>query len=143
MDEILQAIIQEHSKRPRHYHKQLCPPAGCHLAVNPLCGDELTLFVTAEPGGLVVSFEGAGCAVSQASASLLAECCQGKTWEETLEWGASLSAALENGAMPKAPLPASLEHLFPLQAFPRRVPCALLAWQALAAIAAQREQAGQ
>lgn len=78
-DELYQEQILDHYKYPRH--KQAMPLyTAKYRSVNPLCGDELTIYLKENPNGtLTLSFTGQGCAISQASASLLVERLQGKT----------------------------------------------------------------
>jgi nitrogen fixation protein NifU and related proteins len=80
--DLYQDIILDHGQRPRNFRK---PEHPSHLAQghNPLCGDRVTVFVTLEGGRIAdVSFQGRGCAISQASASLMTEILKGKTTEE-------------------------------------------------------------
>ncbi len=88
MDEDLyQEQILDHYRYPRHKGK-IARANVVYREVNPLCGDELTFYAAVENGTIKsLSFEGQGCAISQASASLLAEFLQGKTVAEALALG--------------------------------------------------------
>jgi len=143
--ELYQATILEHNKRPRNFAKLEHPTheADGH---NPLCGDALTLQARVdEQGRLVeVAFQGTGCAISKASASLMTEHVKGKTIGEVQGDFERFHALLT--APPGAP--AATEGLGKLAVFsgvreyPVRVKCATLAWHALkAALEARGETA--
>ncbi|MCU0792993.1 MAG: SUF system NifU family Fe-S cluster assembly protein [Opitutaceae bacterium] len=138
--EIHQAIIDEHRRRPRHRGPL---PAATHVATreNPACGDRCTLYLRLESDRIAaVGFTGAGCALSQASASLACVALTGRTAAEA----ASLAAVIETlvrGAPStepaSPPAPGDLAALGLARAYPARHACALLAWEtALAALAA-------
>src|SRR5580658_8709372 len=77
--ELYQDVILEHSKTPRNYREL---PAANHKAegYNPLCGDRFTVFVTTEGGKISdISFQGTGCAISKASASMMTQSLKGKS----------------------------------------------------------------
>src|SRR6185437_15892553 len=82
LSDLYQEVILDHNRRPRNFH----PLAGAsHSAegYNPLCGDRLTLYVKIDDGTVTdVSFEGAGCAISKASASLMTDAVKGKSVAE-------------------------------------------------------------
>lgn len=81
--DLYQDVILDHGRRPRN-HRVLDPPARKLEGFNPLCGDRIQMYVLLDEDGVVkdVSFQGTGCAVSQASASILTEICRGKTREQ-------------------------------------------------------------
>ena len=83
MDELYQQVILDHNRRPRHFYK---PDKPTHKAegFNPLCGDHYHVYLTLNRDGTIeeVAFEGAGCAISKASLSIMTEALQGKTPEE-------------------------------------------------------------
>ena len=87
--ELYQEVILDHSKAPRNFRT---PAAITHEADgrNPLCGDTFTVFVDVEEGRIKdIGFQGHGCAISTASASMMTECLKGKTVEEgknLFEW---------------------------------------------------------
>ena len=84
--DLYQEVILDHAQNPRNYGK--LQGAAVAQEKNPSCGDILTLYVRIEQGVLKdVRFEGAGCALSQAAASLLTEEAKGKTVEEVRQWG--------------------------------------------------------
>src|SRR5689334_19044447 len=80
--ELYQEIIIDHNNNPRN-HREIANATRHALGFNPLCGDKLTVFLTIHNDLIEdISFLGCGCAISQASASLMTEALQGKTVEE-------------------------------------------------------------
>lgn|SRR5690606_6771199 len=143
--ELYQATILEHNKRPRNFGKldHATHEADGH---NPLCGDSLTLYARVGADGRIeaVSFEGSGCAISKASASLMTEQMKGRT---VAEFEAQFARFHELVTAPPGAEPP-LEGLGKLAVFsgvreyPARVKCATLAWHALrAALEAKGETA--
>jgi nitrogen fixation protein NifU and related proteins len=131
--ELYQQVILDHNKSPRNFHKM----EGATRSVegyNPLCGDHYTVFVKMDGNRIVdVSFEGAGCAISKASASVMSALVKGKTREEADE----LFEAFHRLVKGELKGEESLERLGKLAAFagvsefPARVKCASLAWHTL------------
>jgi len=129
--ELYQEIILDHSRHPRHYGALA---AATHKAegYNPLCGDRVTVYLALDGEGRVadIKFEGAGCAISQASASLMTEMLAGKTQAEaaTLMQGfLHLVKGEDAGDLPEEAR-EHLEVMGGLSQFPMRVKCATLAW---------------
>ena len=129
--ELYQEIILDHSRHPRHYGALA---AATHKAegYNPLCGDRVTVYLALDGEGRVadIKFEGAGCAISQASASLMTEMLAGKTQTEaaTLMQGfLHLVKGEDAGDLPEEAR-EHLEVMVGLSQFPMRVKCATLAW---------------
>lgn len=125
-DEVEREIVYDHYRRPRH-SGQL--GAGAVRLENPSCGDELTMSLGGE--GLVeFRFEGKGCSISQASASMMAELLSGKTREEALALAERVLGVFRGDLDP-----ALLEDLGDIAVLagiaklPVRVKCAALAWQ--------------
>nr|MCH9689122.1 SUF system NifU family Fe-S cluster assembly protein [Gammaproteobacteria bacterium] len=76
---LYQEVILDHNRAPRNHHAMTCPTCEAR-GVNPLCGDKLTVYVLLSDGLIKeISFLGEGCAISQASASLMTEALKGKT----------------------------------------------------------------
>jgi len=133
--ELYQETILDHSRRPRNF--RLIDDADCKAeGLNPLCGDRVTIFVRLEDGAMKdVSFQGSGCAISTASASMMTEKVKGKTAEEAL----SLFAGFHDLVTGKRDAAGNDSELGKLQVFsgvsefPIRVKCATLAWHALKA----------
>ena len=141
--DLYQQVIVDHSKRPRNLH----PLEGANRKVegyNPLCGDKITIYAKVENGVVAdISFEGSGCAISTASASLLTESLKGKTLAEAealFESFHSLLTGLEPAA--EAPKLGKLVVFSGVCDYPTRVKCATLAWHTLhAALHGEGEKA--
>jgi len=132
LQDLYQQVIVDHSKRPRNFH----PLADATRKVeghNPLCGDNITIYLKLE-GGLVkdISFEGSGCAISTASASLLTESLKGKTLADAESLFESFHD-LVTGLEPSHETPGlgKLEVFSGVCDYPTRVKCATLAWHTL------------
>lgn len=137
MDDLLslyQEMILEHKKNPRNF-REIPPPAQQARGFNPLCGDKLTLFLRVE-GGVIeeAAFQGEGCAISTASASMMTEAVKGKPVEEAHRLFQRFHA-LVTGQPPPADAVAlgKLAAFEGVRAFPMRVKCASLAWHTLEA----------
>jgi nitrogen fixation protein NifU and related proteins len=132
-------VIVDHSKHPRNLRTlEACRKAD---GFNPLCGDRLTVYVQVDNGVIKdVSFEGLGCAIAIASASLMTECVKGKTVEEADALFARVQRMI--GTSPDAPVDelGELSALAGVRRFPVRVKCATLPWHALRAAAAAGDQ---
>jgi nitrogen fixation NifU-like protein len=132
LDELYQQVLLDHYRSPRHYGR---PPGADREAegFNPLCGDRVKLFVGLDGEAIrALGFEGSGCAISTASASLLCEALQGRTRDEARALSAAFRATV-TGAVPPDEGLGKLAALAGVSAFPMRVKCATLAWHALEA----------
>jgi nitrogen fixation protein NifU and related proteins len=134
--ELYQEIILDHSRHPRHFGPL---PAASHVAEghNPLCGDRVKVYLRVDANGRIddVSFEGRGCAISVASASLMTEMLQGRRIEdaEKLMGGFLHLVKGENVDSLGEDDRERLEVMAGVSAFPMRVKCATLAWHAMKA----------
>ena len=136
--ELYQDIILDHGRHPRNFRKIEHPTHFAH-GYNPLCGDRVTVYLSLEGERITdVAFQGRGCAISTAAASLMTEVLKGKTIDEARALFAQFHARVTGGQ--PAVLPGSLseeaERLEPLtgvKAYPARVKCATLSWHALEA----------
>jgi nitrogen fixation protein NifU and related proteins len=136
--DLYQDIILDHGQHPRNFRVQEHPS---HMAQghNPLCGDRVTIYLTLDGDRIAdVSFQGRGCAISQASASLMTEILKGKTLPEAQALFRGFHAKVTGGEAPAADqaLEEDMERLEPLsgvKAYPARVKCATLAWHAFEA----------
>ena len=130
--ELYQDIILDHNRRPRNFGAL---PAASHRAEghNPLCGDQVAVAVQLD-GEVIrdIAFEGSGCAISTASASLMTEAVRGKTVEEALRLFGRFHAVL-TGAAPADDELGKLAALEGVREYPMRVKCATLAWHTLKA----------
>ena len=135
LTDLYQELILDHNRRPRNYGV-LADATHTARGHNPLCGDKLALYLHLDGDRITgVSFEGSGCAISKASASLMTEAVRGKTRDEA-------TAIFDRfHAMITAPMdqPVDLESAGKLavfsgvREFPMRVKCASLAWHTLQA----------
>ena len=132
---LYQEVIIDHGRHPRN-HKKLDDHNRCQKGYNPLCGDRLILYLKVENDCVVdVGFEGAGCAISMASASLMTEQIKGKTIGETLQLFQAFHQ-LVTEQKPSASIQDCLGKLTVLggvREFPTRVKCATLAWHTMKA----------
>jgi nitrogen fixation NifU-like protein len=130
--ELYQETILEHSRKPRNYGEL---PSANHKAegFNPLCGDHYTVFVNVKDGAIAeISFHGAGCAISKASASMMTQSLKGKSTEEA-EALFSQFHDLVTGTGGKPEELGKLAAFAGVSEFPLRVKCATLAWHAMRA----------
>ena len=135
LSELYQQVILDHNKKPRNFHKI---DAANHTAegFNPLCGDQLTVYAQLEEGTLKdVSFEGSGCAISKAAASMMTVAVKGKTRQDA-ETLFNEFHRMVTGDLDEENEPNDLGHLkifAGVREFPVRVKCASLAWHTLKA----------
>jgi nitrogen fixation NifU-like protein len=138
LDDLYQEVILDHNRRPRNFHTM--EDGRKAEGYNPLCGDRLTVYLHVTDGIITdASFQGSGCAISKASASLMTESVKGKTLAEA-------DALFERfHRMVTTPPEETVEDLGKLSAlggvrqFPLRVKCASLAWHTLRAAADARD----
>lgn len=130
--DLYQEVILDHSKRPRNFHAM--PHADRKAeGYNPLCGDRETVFLDLEGDVLKdVSFTGAGCAISTASASMMTESLKGKTRAEADALFERFHALI-TGKGEAAPELGKLAVFSGVREFPVRVKCATLPWHTLKA----------
>lgn len=140
--ELYQEVILDHNRRPRNF-RELADANHKAEGFNPLCGDRLTLFLKLD-GDVIrdASFQGSGCAISKASASLLTDSVKGKTVAETaalFERFHRMVTLAPDASEDFSDL-GKLAVLSGVREFPVRVKCASLAWHTLrAALAAKQE----
>lgn len=130
-EELYQQVILDHSKRPRNFG----PLEGDAVRVdgdNPSCGDEIHLHVRFTPEGSVqdIKFTGMGCAISQASASLMTLKLKGKSNEESRQLLAAFEDLVTSGTHEPPKTLGDLRLFSGVRKFPQRVKCAMLAWRA-------------
>lgn len=133
LSELYQQVILDHNKKPRNFHKL---ENANHSAegFNPLCGDHLTVYLALENDAVKdVSFEGSGCAISKAAASMMTQAVKGKTKEqaETLfgEFHRMVTGDLDDE--PEQSGLGNLRIFAGVREFPVRVKCATLPWHTL------------
>ena len=140
--DLYQEVILDHTKRPRNFGtlEHATHRAQGH---NPLCGDQLALFVRIEDGRLCdLRFAGKGCAISTASASLLTEALKGKRTDEAHDLFARFHEVVTtpSGEPVDVSRLGKLAALVGVREFPMRVKCASLAWHTLEAALAGRSE---
>ena len=130
---LYQEVVIDHSRKPRNFRK----PEGANRSaegINPLCGDQITLYVKLS-GDMIedIGFQGAGCAISKASASLMTSALKNKTKAEAEALFERVHSMISEGPRSKVD-PQELGKLAVLSGvweFPSRVKCATLAWHTL------------
>lgn len=131
LKELYQEMIIDHNRNPRNF-REIPHPSVEARGVNPLCGDQLTVYLTLHDHRVEdVSFLGCGCAISQASASLMTDAVQGKTIEEAHALFEQFHQMLTTDDGVQALATHKLSVLAGVRAFPARVKCATLAWHTL------------
>ena len=134
--ELYQEVILDHNKRPRNFGP-LDQPSHSADGDNPLCGDKVKVYLTVEDGLVSdVAFEGAGCAISTASASIMTETIKGKSVAEVRELFSTFHELLtgDPSTTPEfGPELGKLAVFAGVREYPVRVKCATLAWHTLEA----------
>jgi nitrogen fixation NifU-like protein len=131
LQDLYQQVILDHCRRPRNFH-ELPEATSSAEGRNPLCGDQLKLFLRSENGVIQdLSFVGSGCCISKASASLLTEACRGKTGPEVHALFDQVHAMILTGQVAEGV--GKLTVFAGVHKYPARVKCAILAWHALLA----------
>ncbi|HXX42703.1 MAG TPA: SUF system NifU family Fe-S cluster assembly protein [Chthoniobacterales bacterium] len=140
LEELYQDVILDHSRRPRNFGDMADADVRVH-GDNPACGDEIHLGVKFDPGGALekIKFTGHGCAISQASASLMTMKLKGKSREEALKLFGSFRDLVTLDANDASKSLGDLRAMRGVRKFPQRVKCAMLAWRALAQALQQKE----
>lgn len=143
--ELYQEVILDHGRRPRNCRRLDAPTCSAE-GHNPLCGDHFTVHVRVEDGVVKdVAFEGAGCAISTASASMMTQALKGKSVEETRALFRKFHSMVTGDPLPpeaaqNGPPLGKLEALAGVREFPSRVKCATLAWHTLNAALENRHE---
>lgn len=133
LNELYQEVILDHNRRPRNF-RVIDPATHTQEGYNPLCGDRLTLYVTVDDGVVKdVAFQGSGCAISKASASLMTEALKGKTVGEARALFDRFHAMVTTPPDQPVEDMGKLSVLAGVREFPTRVKCASLAWHTLKA----------
>ncbi|RAI58982.1 Fe-S cluster assembly sulfur transfer protein SufU [Roseicella frigidaeris] len=135
--DLYQEVILDHGRRPRNF-RRLEDADRTARGDNPMCGDRLELFLKLAPDGSIAeaAFQGRGCAISTASASLMTETVTGKSAAQAHALSDQFRALAMTGSCPDCgeALSEEMERLQPLSGvheFPSRVKCATLAWHTL------------
>ncbi len=133
LTDLYQEVILDHNKRPRNYQR-LADANRTAEGFNPLCGDQLQLYVKVE-GGVIrdIGFQGSGCAISKASASLMTSMLKGKTCAEADELFERFHRLVASDAVADPAELGKLNVFSGVREFPARVKCASLPWHTLRA----------
>ena len=142
LDELYKEVILDHYKNPRN--KREIPDAALRCSKNnPLCGDEITVFVNEDDGTISdVAFVGQGCSISQSSASMMTEAAAGKTREEVEQRIGAFRGMMAGEVEADEDAFGELVALKGVVKYPVRVKCAVLAWDVLQEALAGEGEAG-
>lgn len=140
LNDLYQEVILDHNRRPRNFHPL---EAASHTAegYNPLCGDRLTLYLKVDDGVIAdVSFQGSGCAISKASASMMTDALKGKTIADAQALFDRFHRMVTTAPDQAVEDLGKLSALAGVREFPVRVKCASLAWHTLKAALEQQQK---
>lgn len=129
LTDLYQSVILDHNRRPRNY--KVLPTANrVGSGNNPMCGDQITVYVQLEGDRIAdISFQGSGCAISQASTSLMTLHLKGKTIAEAEAIYAGVHKLVTTGKVDEDNM-SDLAALAGVHQFPARIKCATLGWHA-------------
>lgn len=135
LEDLYREVILDHYRTPRN-KGELPPPATCTEGTNPLCGDEIRLYLDVADGVVRdVRFSGHGCSISQSSASMMSAAVKGRKLAEVDDLLRAFKAMLNVGDESPDDVPAvklgELEALRGVMKFPSRIKCATLSWNTL------------
>jgi nitrogen fixation NifU-like protein len=132
LTDLYQQVILDHSKSPRNF-RVLPPPVATAAGRNPICGDQYTVFLKMNGDRIEdAAFQGSGCAISKASASVMTEAVKGRTRAEALRLFDTFHDVVTTGRM-DLPAAGRLAAFAGVHKYPARVKCAILSWHALKA----------
>lgn len=145
LEDLYKEIVIDHYRSPRNQGELETPPAQHAEGFNPLCGDEVHVYINVEDDTIVdVKIGGQGCSISQASASMMSAAIKGKTLDEVDDLTGAVKAMMsihehaleedDSGVLPDPPDVelGDLEALKGVVKFPVRIKCATLGWNTLA-----------
>ncbi len=131
LEDLYKEVILDHYKNPRNKHALPNATISLHKN-NPLCGDEITIHARLEDGRVAeVAFEGQGCSISQASASMLTDAVSGRAIDEASALATEFRAMMEGKAEPDEDEFGDLMALKGVVKYPVRIKCAVLGWDVL------------
>ncbi len=142
LHDLYQDLILDHNRTPRN-RRRLDAPDREAEGYNPLCGDRVTIYLSIRDDVVEdVAFEGSGCAISTAAASLMTESVKGRTIDEARHLFERFHEMVTEGAPPEGDGPGlgKLEAFSGVRRFPARVKCATLAWHTLVAALGNRAE---
>lgn len=131
--DLYQQVILDHSRNPRN-HGEIPPPCLHAHGDNPSCGDEIDVWLRLGDSGVIedLKFKGQGCAISQASASMMTQKIKGKSKDQAASMREDFRRIVMGDGKPQdEDALGELTLLEGVQKFPQRVKCAMLGWRAL------------
>ena len=141
LSDLYQEVILDHNRRPRNFHA-MADASYTAEGYNPLCGDRLTLYLKLSGDVITdLAFEGAGCAISKASASMMTDALKGHTIAEAKALFERFHRMVTTPPEQAVEDMGKLSSLAGVREFPVRVKCASLAWHTLKAAMAQQPKA--
>jgi nitrogen fixation NifU-like protein len=139
LQDLYQQVILDHNRRPKNF--RVLEGGRKAEGYNPLCGDRITVYLSVEDGVIKdVAFQGSGCAISKASASLMTESVKGKTVAEADSLFEQFHGMITGPADAPVADVGKLAVLSGVRQFPVRVKCASLAWHTLRAAVESRDE---
>jgi nitrogen fixation NifU-like protein len=131
LDDIYKEVILDHYKNPRNKRELADAELSC-TRNNPLCGDEITVYAHLEGGAIAeLAFEGAGCSISQSSASMMTEATTGTSVDAALDLASAFRGMMAGDVEPAEDRFGDLVALKGVVKYPIRIKCAVLAWDVL------------
>ena len=134
LEDLYQEVVMDHNRRPRNF-KKLENAQQTAEGFNPLCGDQISLYLNVDDDGVIedIGFEGAGCAISKATASMMTEAIKGKNVDKAEEIFEAFRHMLTRKPEEEYDyeLLGDLEILQGVSQFPTRIKCATLSWHTL------------
>ena len=131
LDDIYKEVILDHYKSPRNKRELTGATFRC-TANNPLCGDEITVFANVADARVTeVTFQGAGCSISQSSASMMTEAVAGKSVDDAKQMATDFRGMMAGEIDPSEDTFGELVALKGVVKYPIRIKCAVLAWDVL------------
>ena len=146
LEDLYQEVVMDHNRRPRNF-KKLENAQRTAEGFNPLCGDQISLYVNVDDDGVIedIGFEGAGCAISKATASMMTEAIKGKNVDKAEEIFEAFRHMLTRKPEEDYDyeLLGDLEILQGVSQFPTRIKCATLSWHTLNSALDGKQASGQ
>ena len=146
LEDLYQEIVMDHNRRPRNF-KKLENAQRTAEGFNPLCGDQISLYLNVDDDGVIedIGFEGAGCAISKATASMMTEAIKGKNVDKAEEIFEAFRHMLTRKPEEEYDyeLLGDLEILQGVSQFPTRIKCATLSWHTLNSALGGKQPSGQ
>ena len=146
LEDLYQEVVMDHTRRPRNF-KKLENAQRSAEGFNPLCGDQISLYLNLDDDGVIedIGFLGKGCAISKAAASMMTEAVKGKKVEQAEKIFEAFRHMLTRGPEEEYDyeLLGDLEIMQSVSRFPTRIKCATLSWHTLNSALNEKHPAGQ